>query len=234
MKSTTSKRVLTAAAVDGWPGQPAVSRALGLGRTQVRRLVSQGSLVAAKGSDGAWRFSPVELEAEVARRRVSGADAVPPKSDADGAVAARAFELFAAHGLDVRRAVVEIKLTPAAAEQLARDYARLGGEVVLSREGLATLRARLGAAADLHSEADVLDAATQRAVRAAAELTRQVAERDEVWKARVVALETALAGARAQAANTKPPTAAGSEAAVDAPPATSAEGSGERSSPART
>lgn len=205
MKSGTSTVPSTRAAVDSWPGQAAVGRALGLSRTQVRRLVDQGVLAASKGSDGSWRFNPVDLEAEAERRRATGGGAsaaVAP--EADGNLAARAFALFAAHGIDIRRAVMDIKLTPGAAEQLAGDYARLGGEVVLSSEGLATLRARLGAPAELRSGADVLDAATQRAIRAAADLTKQLAERDGAWQAKVAALEAALAECRQRLAQASP------------------------------
>lgn len=125
--------------------QQAATRS-GLTVAGVRGRVRLGLLTEYKDGTGKPRYDAAEVDA-LARKKPVGSRALRDGASTDeGALASRAFALFAADGIDLRKAVVQLNVTLEVADRLARDYARAGGEVLLllRRDSVSTLRSMIG------------------------------------------------------------------------------------------
>jgi len=103
--------------------------------------VKTGELVSAKDFFGRVRYDPAPIEQLRARTRAGFAQATkaPAAGGAAGKAQARAFKLFA-EGRPSREIVIETELAPAVVTDLRRQYAEMGGDLLISGPVLEELR----------------------------------------------------------------------------------------------
>lgn len=100
-----------------------------------------GELVSAKDFFGRVRYDPAPIEQLRSRMRAGFAQAMkaPAAGGAVGKAQARAFKLFA-EGRPSREIVIETELAPGVVQDLRRQYAEMGGDLLISPPVLADLR----------------------------------------------------------------------------------------------
>lgn len=141
--------------IASWPTQTPAARRLGVTVKRLEQLVRTGELVSARDFFGRVRYDPAPIE-QLRSRIHAGfkqATKAPAAGGAAGKAQARAFKLFA-EGKPSREIVIETELAPSVVQDLRRQYAEMGGDLLISSPVLEDLR-------------DVLDwrgAATERAL----------------------------------------------------------------------
>jgi hypothetical protein len=130
-----------------------VQTRLAVGRERVRYLASKGQLVSRR-YDGRVLFDPASVERAAAE---ISEGTIKTKPAGDGQLASRAFTLFG-EGIDLRRAVVELRQPLAIVEALARDYAIAGSEVVFLLRAPSVERLRAACAWQGSTEQSLIDA----------------------------------------------------------------------------
>jgi hypothetical protein len=125
-----------------WLTRAQAADRLGLTVSGVRGRVGLGLLKEYRDDRGTARYDAAEVD-KMAKKLPVGR----PKSEVQpgrGDLTATAFQMFARTGVDVRRAVVELRVPTEVAERLAEEYGRSGGEVVLKAVTVKDVRRLLG------------------------------------------------------------------------------------------
>lgn len=105
------------------------------------KLVASGELVATKDFFGRKRYDPAPIEQLRARAQAGYKQATkaPAAGGGAGKVQARAFRLFA-EGKPSRDIVIETELAPGVVQDLRRQYAEMGGDLLISGRVLEEFR----------------------------------------------------------------------------------------------
>jgi hypothetical protein len=136
-----------------WLTRAQAAARLGLTVSGVRGRVGLRLLKEYRDDRGTARYDAAEVDKMAKERPAGGAKAdVAPGY---GELAATAFQMFDRSGVDVRRAVVELRIPTEVAERLAAEYGRAGSEVVLKVATIKDVRRLLG---DRHPELPMNDA----------------------------------------------------------------------------
>jgi hypothetical protein len=125
----------------GWLTQTPAARRLNVTPKRLEQLVKDGQLVAATDFYGRRRYDPAPIE--LLRARVQAGFTQTAKAPAAGGAAgkaqARAFKMFAA-GKQQREVVIETELAPAMVLELRRQYAAMGGDLLITAPVLEDVR----------------------------------------------------------------------------------------------
>jgi hypothetical protein len=119
----------------------------------VRGRVGLGLLKEYRDDRGTARYDAAEVDQMAKDRPAGKIHSHQPAGSGD--LTATAFQMFERVGVDVRRAVVELRIPTEVAERLAEEYGRTGGEIVLKAGTVRDVRRLLG---DRHPELPLNDA----------------------------------------------------------------------------
>jgi hypothetical protein len=124
-----------------WLTQTPAARRLGITVKRLDQLVAEGDLVAAVDFYGRRRYDPAPIELMRARIRAGFKQAtkLPAAGGAAGKAQAHAFKLFSEQRL-IREVVIETELAPSVVQDLLRQYAEMGKELLITHAALQDVR----------------------------------------------------------------------------------------------
>ena len=124
-----------------WLTQTPAARRLGITVKRLEQLVSEGELVAAVDFYGRRRYDPAPIELMRARIRAGLKQAIKavPAGTGSGRAQALAFKLFS-EGRPSREIVIETQLAPGVVLDLRRQYAVMGGDMLIPPDVLEEIR----------------------------------------------------------------------------------------------